>query len=190
LRGEHQVGNAAVAVAMLEATREVGVRIPDAAIRSGLESVDWPGRLELLTLSNGAQVLLDAAHNPEGAHALRQYLRRWHPERPSLVIGVMRDKDVDGILRELLPATSAVIATGARTARALPAAELAARVRTLDPHRVVLVREDAASAIDSALTTDATLCVAGSIFLAGEVRERLLPLLRGAARGERRDILR
>ena len=81
-------------------------------------------------------MLLDAAHNPEGARALRQYLAAWHPERPVLVIGVMRDKDADGILRELLPVTSSVIATAASTPRAMPANELAARVTALDAGEV------------------------------------------------------
>jgi dihydrofolate synthase/folylpolyglutamate synthase len=76
----------------------------------------------------------DAAHNPEGARALRDYLVRWHPERPSLVVGIMRDKDADAILRELLPATSSVIATAADTHRAMPADELAAHVsRSIPP---------------------------------------------------------
>src|SRR6185437_7789143 len=90
LRGEHQVGNAAVAVSLLEAAREAGIMVPVASITRGLESVEWPARLELLPFADGARVLLDAAHNPEGARALRDYLARWHPERPALVVGIMR----------------------------------------------------------------------------------------------------
>jgi dihydrofolate synthase/folylpolyglutamate synthase len=122
LRGEHQVGNAAVAALVLDAVRDRGLTIPVPAIVRGFEGVTWPARLELMTLADGSRVLIDAAHNPEGARALREYLRTWHPERPSLVIGVMRDKDVDAILRELLPVTSSVVATAAATPRALPAA--------------------------------------------------------------------
>jgi len=125
-------------------------------------------------------VLLDAAHNPEGARALRAYLAAWHPERPVLVIGLMRDKDADAILRELLPVTSSVIATAANTSRAMPAHELAARVTALDAARSVIASADTADAVDAALSTTRTVCVAGSILLAGAVRERL----------ERRDILR
>ena len=174
LRGEHQVGNAVVAVNVLEAAREKGLDIPAAAITHGFETVEWPARLELLQLADGSRVLLDAAHNPEGARALRQYLAAWHPERPVLLIGVMRDKDADAILRELLPVTSSVIATAASTPRAMPADELAARVTALDAARSVIASADAANAIDTALSTNRTVCVAGSIFLAGAVRERLL----------------
>ena len=133
---------------------------------------------ELLSLANGSRVLLDAAHNPEGARALRTYLARWHPERPSLLVSIMRDKDVDAILRELLPVTSSVIATAAKTPRAMPANELASRVRALDATRAVVACEDASAAIDAAVARSATVCVAGSIFMAGEVRERLCTLPR------------
>jgi dihydrofolate synthase/folylpolyglutamate synthase len=143
-------------------------------VTHGLEHVEWPARLELLHLPDGARVLLDAAHNPEGAHALREYLARWHPERPALVVGIMRDKDADAILRELLPVTSSVIATAAKTPRAMPANELVSRVRALDASRAVVACEDAAAAIDAAVARSATVCVAGSIFMAGEVRDRLL----------------
>jgi dihydrofolate synthase/folylpolyglutamate synthase len=174
------VGNAAVAAAVLDAAREKGLSIPVAAVTRGFETVEWPARLELLHLPDGSRVLIDAAHNPEGAHALRAYLARWEPERPTLVIGVMRDKDADAILRELLPVTSSVIATAADTPRAMPASDLAARVKAIDAERSVVAYADAAVAVDAARAASRSVCVAGSIFLAGAVREHL--------RG--RDILR
>jgi dihydrofolate synthase/folylpolyglutamate synthase len=173
LRGEHQIGNAAVVAAMLDAARATGLDIPAAAVTRGLERVEWPARLEMHELPGGSRVLLDAAHNPEGARALRTYLVRWHPEKPALVIGIMRDKDADAILRELLPVTSSVIATAADTPRARPAHELASRVKVLDDAKSVVAYADSAAALDAALAANRTICVAGSIFLAGEVRERL-----------------
>jgi dihydrofolate synthase / folylpolyglutamate synthase len=181
LRGEHQIGNAAVAAAVLDAAREKGLAIPPEAVTRGFETVEWPARLELLHLPDGARVLLDAAHNPEGAHALRAYLARWHPERPALVVGIMRDKDADAILRELLPVTSSVVATAADTPRAMPAAELASRVRVIDAAKPVVVHADVAGAVDAALAGSGTVCVAGSIFLAGAVREHVLTLSRRSA---------
>ena len=179
LRGEHQIHNALVAVRVVEAARDAGFDVSNAAVVEGLETVEWPARLELFTLTSGQQVLLDAAHNPEGARALRDYLVRWHPERPSLVVGIMRDKDADAILRELLPVTSSVIATAADTHRAMPADELAAHVSALDPARAVRACADVLTAVDAALDGNRTVCVAGSIFLAGAVRDAL----------KRRDIL-
>ena len=67
LRGEHQIGNALVAVRLLEAARRHGIPVTRAAIERGLTTVDWPGRLELFDLHDDRQVLLDAAHNVDGA---------------------------------------------------------------------------------------------------------------------------
>jgi dihydrofolate synthase / folylpolyglutamate synthase len=173
LRGEHQVGNAAVAVGVLEAASANRVDVSVAAVVQGFETMNWPARLELFQLSDGTRVLVDAAHNPEGGRALGSYLAAWHPERPVLVIGLMRDKDADAIVRELLPVTSAVITTAANTPRAMPANELAARVKVLDAQRSVATYVDIRSALDAALAHGTTVCVAGSIFLAGEVRECL-----------------
>jgi dihydrofolate synthase/folylpolyglutamate synthase len=173
LRGEHQVGNAVVAARVLEAASSYGVDVSVAAAVQGFETVNWPARLELFALSDGTRVLLDAAHNPEGARALRSYLAAWHPERPVLVVGIMRDKDAEAIVGELLPVTSGVIATAADTPRAMPANELASRVRVLDAQRSIAAYVDVREALDAACAQSRTVCVAGSIFLAGAVRECL-----------------
>jgi dihydrofolate synthase / folylpolyglutamate synthase len=173
LRGEHQVANAMVAVRLLEAAAASGLSIDRHAIEQGLSAALWPARLELLTLDEGRRVLLDAAHNPEGARALAAYLRRWHPQRPPLVLGVMRDKNVAEIVRTLVPLVSQVIATEAPTPRARPADDLAAHVREAGATDVI-VEPDAARAIDRALSMAPTICVAGSIFLVGAVRDGLV----------------
>ncbi len=174
LRGEHQVGNAIVAVRVLEAMSETGTHIPQASIEHGLAAARWPARLELIVWPDGTKsALIDAAHNPDGARALAAYLARWYPARPPLVLGLMRDKDVTGILECLLPVTSSVIATAAATRRAMPPDELASHVRSIDPGRDVTVEPDVAVALDRALERAPMACVAGSIFLAGAVRDVL-----------------
>jgi folylpolyglutamate synthase/dihydropteroate synthase len=93
----------------------------------------------------------------------------------------MRDKDVNGIFAELLPVTSSVIATAADTPRAMPALELAERILACladlksDPPAAYAVHAEADPlvAVDEALTRGDTVCVAGSIFLAGAVRDAL-----------------
>jgi dihydrofolate synthase/folylpolyglutamate synthase len=171
LRGEHQRGNALVAVRMLEAARATGIWLPGEAIERGLTGVQWPARLELITRADGRRILIDAAHNVDGARALAGYLARWHPDRPALVIGVMRDKDVEGMIEVLLPVVSSVTTTAAATPRAIPAEELAARVRArrADVH----ADPDPVRAVEDALSRHDTVCVAGSIFLAGDVRDVL-----------------
>ncbi len=172
LRGDHQVGNALIAMRLLECARAAGLAIPRAAIERGVTDVDWPGRLEQLDVGGGARVLLDAAHNEEGARALASYLERWHPERPALVLGVMRDKDVSAIVESLLPAVSSVITTAANSPRAVPAHELAARVAAAGAAQVE-AEPDPIAAVEQALSMSQTVCVAGSVFLVGAVRGSL-----------------
>ncbi len=173
LRGAHQIDNALVAIRILECLGASGTTIPSQTIEHGLASCVWPARLELIVLTNGQRVLLDAAHNPEGARALGRYLSQWHPERPPLVVGVMADKDATGILEHLLPVAGPIVVTAARTPRALPAQALAELARRLDPARLVLTEPSPHAAVARALELGPTVCVAGSIFLAGEVRDAL-----------------
>jgi dihydrofolate synthase/folylpolyglutamate synthase len=173
LRGEHQVHNAVVAVRLLEAARAAGVAVSRAGIEEGLAHADWPARLEVIAMENGRRVLLDAAHNADGAIALADYLRRWHPELPILVIGVMRDKAASDIITTLLPVTSSVVATAAPTPRALPASQLAERIAALAPDVDIKVIPDPDEAVAWALERADSVCIAGSIFLAGAVRPGL-----------------
>jgi dihydrofolate synthase / folylpolyglutamate synthase len=172
LPGEHQVGNALVAIRVLETARRLGFRVPRTAIEQGLTGVQWPGRLELIRLEGGKQLLLDAAHNIDGARALAAHLQLRHPERPTLVVGVMRDKDVDGIIGALLPVVSSVVATAAPTSRALPAIDLATRIQAIEPGLGVRTEPDPSAAVEWALSNGKTVCVAGSIFVVGAVRDR------------------
>jgi len=173
LRGEHQVANARVAVRLLEAAADGGTHVERSAIEAGLANAEWPARLELLTLDGGRRVLLDAAHNPEGARALAAYLDRWHPERPPLVIGVMRDKNVAEIVRTLLPRVSKVIATAAPTPRARTPEDLAGHLREAGAGDV-MIEPEPVRAIERALEMSPMVCVAGSIFLVGAVRDALM----------------
>jgi dihydrofolate synthase/folylpolyglutamate synthase len=175
LRGEHQVGNALVTVRLLEAARAAGMVVSQEAITQGLSGVVWPARLELLVLTDGRRVLIDVAHNGDGASALAAYLHRWFPERPILIVGAMDDKDLDGMLRALLPVTGSVVATAAALPRAVPPVEVARRVRAVDPDRVVDEAPTPAEALTRALTLGRSVCTAGSIFVAGAVREAAKP---------------
>jgi dihydrofolate synthase/folylpolyglutamate synthase len=177
LRGSHQVGNAIVATRLLETAGRYGITVSRAAIERGLTTTEWAARLELLAVDKQRRVLIDAAHNPDGAAALADYLRQWHPEKPPLVISVMRDKDVDQILTILVPVTSDVIATRAPSPRAIPEAELARRIADVQVRAgrvpAVTTVADPAAAVDAALERGNVVCVAGSIFLAGAVRDAL-----------------
>ena len=177
LRGAHQVANAIVATRLLETARGRGISVSAGSIEQALSGTEWPARLELIALDDRRSVLIDAAHNPDGAIALAAYLRQWHPEKPPLVISVMRDKDIDEILAALIPVTSTVIATHAPSPRAIPEAELASRIADLQTRLgrepSVMTISDPDAAVSAALERSSIVCVAGSIFLAGAVRDAL-----------------
>lgn len=167
LAGRHQVDNAAVALCVMEALDRQGIGLDAAAMRAGLERPQWPGRLEHLSW-RGADVLLDAAHNPEGAQALAAYLAETGWTGVALVIGIMADKDVDGIVAALAPYASRVICTRPPSPRAMPADALAALVRghVKDAVSVESIA-DPAEAVERAAASDGRIVVAGSIFLLG-----------------------
>src|SRR5690606_33378148 len=100
LAGRHQRDNAAVAVAVLKQCAAAGIQMDRPHVVSALTDVEWPARLEWLRLPSGHDVLLDAAHNPAGAATLAGYLLDTVGRVP-MVIGIMRDKDVRGIVHAL-----------------------------------------------------------------------------------------
>ena len=170
LRGRHQVVNAAVAVCVLSELSDIGLRLDDAAIRTGLTSAQWPGRLERVRWRD-CDVLLDAAHNPAGARALADYLRETGWTEVTLVVGVMRDKDVTGMLSALLPCCSTLVCTTPPSPRALAAdtlAALASGLPSAPPHVVAVA--DPATAMAHACSAGARVVAAGSIFLLGPLR--------------------
>ena len=170
LAGPHQRTNAALAAAALRALDARGVRAPEDAIAEGIARARWPGRLEEV-----GGVLLDGAHNPQGAAALADGLRALHPGRPvELVFGVLADKDHAGMLTALAPAVRRVHVLAPNSPRARPAADVEALARSLGV--AADVHPDLADALACArrAATDAGLvCVAGSLYLVGEARERL-----------------
>ena len=170
LAGRHQIGNAVVAVRLLEELDTLGVHVTAEAVARGLETVRWRARLEHVRLADGRTLLLDAAHNPAGAAALASYLREVWPEGVVLVFGAMADKDIDGMLSALVPAAREIIVTqveGGRAA-ALDALAAAARSHFTRPSSVRAIANPR-HAIDTALAAGPAVCVAGSIFLLGGV---------------------
>jgi len=176
LRGRHQISNAAVAFCLMTELDKLtgldapGIHLDSQSMRAGLTSARWPGRLERLAW-RGSDVLLDVAHNPAGARALADYLREIGWTDVTLVVGVMRDKDVSGILTPLLPCSATLVCTTPPSPRALTAEALAALASTnpsAPPHIVAI--PDPAAALVHACRAGARVVVAGSIFLIGPLR--------------------
>ncbi|MHB8959501.1 MAG: bifunctional folylpolyglutamate synthase/dihydrofolate synthase [Candidatus Limnocylindrales bacterium] len=201
LRGRHQAANASVADALLDALDAAGIaKVPDDARRRGYRDARWPGRLELLHVPDAGggtrEVLLDGAHNPAGAAALAAALDDLRPllaggseQRPAplvLVWAAMADKDVAGTIAAVGRSTALHGATVVCTAPALPRALApdalaAAWTRAGVPRLVVRTAPSPAAALDEALGLGhGVVVVAGSLYLVGAVRSRLVddPLLR------------
>jgi dihydrofolate synthase/folylpolyglutamate synthase len=165
LRGPHQDENAATAVAA--ALSLDGVAVSDHAVRHGISTVRWPARFEV-----ARDAVVDGAHNPDGARALAVALRDAFPgERFSFVLGVMSDKDLDGMLAELAPLAERIVAVRSASPRARSAEEIA------DASFARGVRSDVAptvaAAIAAARSEGSRVVVAGSLALAAEARTAL-----------------
>jgi dihydrofolate synthase / folylpolyglutamate synthase len=169
LRGPHQRSNAALALAAAELLARRGFALPAEARARGLAQCRWPGRLE--ELSRQPRVWADAAHNPAGAAALASALAGIPHRRLTLCLGVLQDKDATGFLAPLLPLAQRVITVAPRSARALPAAALAALAPGAEPADGLAAGLAMARA---GLGPDDLCVVAGSLFLVGEARELIL----------------
>jgi dihydrofolate synthase/folylpolyglutamate synthase len=172
LKGAHQRDNAAVAVALLRELNALGWQVPDAAVRSAVTDVEWPGRLEEVRYGR-TQVLLDAAHNTAGARALATFLRDNGWINAVLVFGAMRDKDVTAMLTELAPVVDTIVCTTAQTPRAAPAGDIATAAASLASGPAVEVVESPTDALHRACALADRVVVAGSIFLIGPLRDIL-----------------
>lgn len=174
LAGRHQADNAAVAVRLLECFADAtGLPVGAEAIARGLADARWPARLEWLAFPDGRRVLLDAAHNPSGAASLAQYLDDAGAGPLPIVVATMEDKDAAGLVAPLLRHARPFIATTAATPRALPAARLAAVAEDAGAG-TARVEPDPDRALEAAWRHGGSIAVAGSIFLVGPLRARLI----------------
>jgi dihydrofolate synthase / folylpolyglutamate synthase len=176
LAGRHQYGNAALALAVLELLAERGFPAPEEAIREGLQHTRWSGRLE--QLAQDPRIILDGAHNPAAARTLALALKRDRGNgRLILVLGVMADKDVDGILARLLPLAQLVIFTQPRYFRAADTADLLRRAKTygLEALSVPVVAQAIQKAQSLAGPHD-RIVISGSLFTVGEAKQYFAPI--------------
>lgn len=175
LLGKHQARNAALALAAIDVLngRELPHPLTHDAARSGLESVDWPARMEVI--ATRPATVLDCAHNVASAEALAETLIANFPPGPrTLVFAASNDKDVGGMFRILAPLVTKVYLTRSESPRAFSPAQLAA----------MLARETARAEFDNPIEAwraaqretlpDGLIVVAGSVFLAGELRPTVL----------------
>ena len=171
LAGQHQQRNVALAIAAaIELHQNRGMETTVEAMERGIRTTDWPGRLQLIVRQEGPPVLLDAAHNPAGAWALRAALSGLPPLEPrTLVFGCMADKAISELAQILFPVFDRVVLAQASPVRAAGVEQLAAAAEaTGAAYRIV--SSPRAALADALATTPAEglVVVAGSVALLGE----------------------
>jgi dihydrofolate synthase/folylpolyglutamate synthase len=184
LLGRHQAANAAMALTILDSLAEGGIAtVPSVAVGRAFAQARWPGRLELFQLEQGGpDVILDGAHNPHGAAALAAALDELRPQlsprRPTLLIGVVREKELAGMLAPLrashMLADATIIATRVPdTTRSNEASTVAAAwgpaARAIDDPEEAL-----AVASEQARANGGPLVICGSLYLVGHLRRILI----------------
>lgn len=168
--------NAAVAVKAAEVlNKKYAVPITEEHIRSALESWTLPGRME--TVQQNPQVILDSAHNPQKMRALVDTIKAVFPNKAiTVVTGMLAFKDVDAILKKLVPIAKRVIATQANVLGkpSLPTSALAKAIARQNPSLEVIECNSVESGITTALskvTPTELVLITGSMYLIGESRE-------------------
>jgi dihydrofolate synthase/folylpolyglutamate synthase len=173
LLGEHQMENAANAVAVVEILVERGAIVRPEAIVAGVRSVNWPGRLQVL--GKEPWVVVDGAHNAYSIERLGEALERYFRyERLTLMIGFGSDKDVSGMAREAAKITGDIIVVASRHPKAMKPEALRAEFQKhgVTPRVVNSVGEAVRLALEGAGHND-LVCAAGSIFVIAEVMEMM-----------------
>jgi dihydrofolate synthase/folylpolyglutamate synthase len=178
LLGQHQHRNIALAIAAaIELRNSNGYNISPAQIAEGIRLTQWPGRLERLLTRGRADALLDVAHNPAGAWALRSALSHLDPQPRSMtvVFGCLRDKAIAEIAQILFPLFDQVLLTEVDSPRTASLAEMlaaaertGAKVETAESPKAALQRAQAST------PADGLIVVTGSVYLIGALRESLI----------------
>jgi dihydrofolate synthase/folylpolyglutamate synthase len=172
LAGRHQLRNLALAITTAEELNKFGFHISAEDIEHGIRSTTWPARFQVIPSADGfPEVVLDVAHNPAGAWALRSALSTYYEDRHlTFIFGAMRDKAIGEIADIIFPLADCVIATHANNPRAASPqqiAELGAHAQT-----EILQAKSVPEALERACTmagSKGVIVITGSIYIVGEV---------------------
>jgi dihydrofolate synthase/folylpolyglutamate synthase len=173
LIGDHQTANATLVVAIIDQLNGQSLHIPEMAARAGLANANWPARCEVINTSPLA--LLDCAHNLASAHALVHLFSIFPHKDTALIFAASSDKDIPGMFQVLVPHFRRFYLTRyQQSTRAVPPEQLAAMLPT-DVERVLCpTPADAWNAAVADATPETLVVIAGSVFLAGELRPLLV----------------
>jgi dihydrofolate synthase/folylpolyglutamate synthase len=171
LLGAHQLANAATAYATLQVARQQGIKINEKNIHEGFSRAFWPGRFEIVQYT--PPVILDCAHNRDSAAKLCLTLEEYYPEKSVvLIFGASEDKDIQGMLDELMPKVTDLITVKSFHPRAIDPDKLVEMAKKYN--RSVHCVEHIPEAIEKALQTvgqGQLVLITGSIFVVAEARK-------------------
>jgi dihydrofolate synthase / folylpolyglutamate synthase len=171
--GQHQAKNVAVVIAACEQLRRAGWRLSSEDFQKGMRKTRWPGRFEIVHAH--PTVILDVAHNAAAIAELVTLLTKYYTQwKIIVVIGLLKDKDIQTISRQIADIAHAVQPVEAQSPRALPAAELAQRFSEL--HAMVLAPGSVAEGVEAVwrMADEKTLiCITGSHFVVGEALQKI-----------------
>ncbi len=174
LRGEFQKFNAAIAI---QTAKILGVE--EEKIFRGLEKVSWAGRFEIFETDFG-KVVIDGAHNPHGAAALRQSLDKNFPEgRRNFIFGALADKNIDAMIKILFRADDFAIVLSPNSDRAESVENLCRKLKNFSVECVGA--KNISDALEKLKTSDGLKIVCGSLYLIGDIRKNILTEQNSAA---------
>lgn len=172
LLGAHQRQNLACALAAIEAAKESGFAISNEAIQKGIAAAHWIGRFE--RLSAAPDFFVDGGHNPQCAETLAKTIKDIYGEKKVIfLIGVLADKDIEGILSPVLPMAKAVFTITPPVPRAMESATLSALLKErfgVDSTPFGAIRDGITAALGFAASNDVIIAF-GSLYSVGEIRE-------------------
>jgi dihydrofolate synthase / folylpolyglutamate synthase len=177
LVGRHQLRNVALAIATAKELRDRGVfGITADSIERGIRETRWPGRFQVIPAQAGApEIVMDVAHNPAGAWALRSALSAQYEDRPLIfVFGAMRDKAISEMAEILFPLAERVIAVRAENPRAASPEEIREAAKRTSVE--IETAENVASALDRARglsKPETVIVITGSIYVVGDAMHSL-----------------
>ncbi len=176
LLGDHQIANAKTVLMTLESLKSQGYHIPQEALYKGLKNTQWPGRMEII--QEKPMIILDGAHNPESAKAfakaLATIIKQTKKGKVYLLVGVLKDKDYQGMMKILAPLAHQMIVTQVEGHRGLPAQELYEAAQAICHHPPLILQEDKKQAYETArglLEDQDILCCLGSLYLVAEIKK-------------------
>lgn len=170
LLGEHQVENSSIAIMTALVLANSEKRITSEAIHNALLTISWPGRFEIVDQED-VLIVIDGAHNLAGATVLRANLDKYFSDKEIVfLLGVLKDKDIEGILHTLVRPDNLVVVTQPESQRAATPEFIA--------NKIIAKQVEVASSIESGLARAKELakpnkivCIAGSLYLIGAVRK-------------------